>query len=161
MEQPQTTAQLVAEIERYLVKSVEYRNKAIRYQKLSDECMGMSDECMEIARVLKVEYKQILELQRHSIIPQTAEFKDILGNLVASGKYNSVTNEYVTNNGEKVAHWNASLYKIVPVAAVRSKVASWNKRADPVAHERHLEQQRQRYAETHPAVRRRNPFVDY
>jgi hypothetical protein len=123
--------------------------------------MGMSDECMEIARVLKVEYKQILELQRHSIIPQTAEFKDILGNLVASGKYNSVTNEYVTSGGVKVAHWNASLCKIVPVAAVRSKVLSWNKRADPAAHTRHLEQQRQRYAETHPAVRRRNPFVDY
>ena len=161
MEPPQTTTQLFADIKDHLVKSIKYRNKAIRYQKLSDECMGMSDECMEIARVLKVEYKQILELQRQAIIPQIAEFKDILGNLVARGSYVPATNEYVTNNGQKVAHWNASLYKIVPVAAVRAKVASWNKRADPVAHERHLEQQRQRYAETHPAVRRRNPFVDY
>jgi len=105
--------------------------------------------------------EELARIQRLAVIPQIAEFKDILGNLVARGSYVPATNEYVTNNGEKVAHWNASLYKIVPVAAVRSKVASWNKRADPVAHERHLEQQRQRYAETHPAVRRRNPFVDY
>ena len=105
--------------------------------------------------------EELARIQRLAIIPQIAEFKDILGNLVARGKYVPATNEYVTNNGEKVAHWNASLYKIVPVAAVRAKVASWNKRADPVAHARHLEQQRQRYAETHPAVQRRNPFVDY
>ena len=148
MEQPQTTAQLVAEIERYLVKSVEYQNKAIKYQKLSDGC-----------KVLKEELTQLLALQKYDIIPQTAEFKDILGNLVASGKYNSVTNEYVSSNGRKVAHWNASLGKIVPVPAVRSKVVSRNKQADPVTHARYLEQQRERYAERHPAVERLNPFV--
>jgi hypothetical protein len=148
MEQPKTTAQLVAEIERYLVKSVEYQNKAIRYQKLSDGC-----------KVLKEELTQLLALQKYDIIPQTAEFKDILGNLVASGKYNSVTNEYVSSNGRKVAHWNASLGKIVPVPAVRSKVVSRNKQADPVTHARYLEQQRQRYAERHPVVERQNPFV--
>ena len=152
MEQPQTTAQLVADIQRHLVKSVEYRNKAIRYQKLSDGCK-------EIAVMLTDELTQILALQRHAIIPQTAEFKDILGNLVASGKYNSATNEYVSSNGRKVAHWNASLSKIVPVPAVRSKVVSRNKQSDPVSHARYLEQQRQRYAEKHPAVERRNPFV--
>ena len=105
--------------------------------------------------------EELARIQRQAFIPQIAEFKDILGNLVARGSFVPATNEYVTNNGEKVAHWNASLYKIVPVSAVRSKVASWNKRADPAAHARYLEQQRQRYAETHPAVRRRNPFVDY
>lgn len=152
MEQPQTTAQLVAEIERYLVKSVEYRNKAIRYQKLSDGCKDFAD-------TLREELTQIIALQRQAIIPQTAEFKDILGNLVASGNYNSVTNEYVSSNGRKVAHWNASLGKIVPVPAVRSKLVSRNKQADPVTHARYLEQQRQRYAEKHPAVERRNPYV--
>jgi hypothetical protein len=156
MEQPQTTAKLVADLQRHLeyhlVKSVEYRNKAIRYQKLSNGCK-------EIADVLTEELTQMLALQRQAIIPQTAEFKDILGNLVASGKYNSETNEYVTSNGRKVAHWNASLYKIVPVPAVRSKVVSRNKQADPVTHARYLEQQRQRYAEKHPSVERRNPFV--
>ena len=152
MEQPQTTAQLVADIQRHLVKSVEYRNKAIRYQKLSDGCK-------EIADMLTDELTQILALQRHAIIPQTAEFKDILGNLVASGNYNSVTNEYVSSNGRKVAHWNASLGKIVPVPAVRSKLVSRNKQADPVTHARYLEQQRQRYAEKHPAIERRNPYV--
>ena len=152
MEQPQTTAQLVADIQRHLVKSVEYRNKAIRYQKLSDGCK-------EIAVMLTDELTQILALQRHAIIPQTAEFKDILGNLVASGNYNSVTNEYVSSNGRKVAHWNASLGKIVPVPAVRSKLVSRNKQADPVTHARYLEQQRQRYAEKHPAIERRNPYV--
>jgi hypothetical protein len=159
MEPPQTTTQLFADIKDHLVKSIKYRNKAIRYQKLADECMGMSNECMEIAHVLKVEYKQILALQRPAIIPQTAEFKDILGNLVASGNYNSATNEYVSSNGRKVAHWNASLGKIVPVPAVRSKVISRNKQADPVTHARYLEQQRQRYREKHPAVERQNPFV--
>jgi hypothetical protein len=119
----------------------------------------LSDGCKEIADVLTEELTQILALQRQAIIPQTAEFKDILGNLVASGKYNSVTNEYVTSNGRKIAHWNASLGKIVPVPAVRSKVVSRNKQADPVTHARYLEQQRQRYAERHPAVERRNPFV--
>jgi len=152
MEQPLTTAQLVADIQRHLVKSVEYRNKAIRYQKLSDGCK-------EIADMLSDELTQILALQRHAIIPQTAEFKDILGNLVASGNYNSVTNEYVSSNGRKVAHWNASLGKIVPVPAVRSKLVSRNKQADPVTHARYLDQQRQRYAEKHPSVERRNPFV--
>ena len=148
MEQPKTTAQLVAEIERYLLKSAEYQNKAIKYQKLSDGC-----------KVLKEELTQLLALQKYDIIPQTAEFKDILGNLVASGNYNSVTNEYVSSNGRKVAHWNASLGKIVPVPAVRSKVVSRNKQADPVTHARYLEQQRQRYAEKHPAVERRNPYI--
>ena len=148
MEQPKTTAQLVAEIERYLLKSAEYQNKAIKYQKLSDGC-----------KVLNEELTQLLALQKYDIIPQTAEFKDILGNLVASGNYNSVTNEYVSSNGRKVAHWNASLGKIVPVPAVRSKVVSRNKQADPVTHARYLEQQRQRYAEKHPAVERRNPYI--
>jgi hypothetical protein len=152
MEQPQTTAQLVADIQRHLGKSVEYRNKAIRYQKLSDGCK-------EIADMLTEELAQILALQRQDIIPQTAEFKDILGNLVARGTFVQATNEYVTCDGVKVAHWNASLGKIVPVPAVRSKVVSRNKQADPVTHARHLEQQRQRYAERHPAVQRRNPFV--
>ena len=152
MEQPQTTAQLLADIQRHLVKSVEYRNKAIRYQKLSDGCK-------EIADMLTEDLTQILALQRQNIIPQTAEFKDILGNLVASGKYSSVTNEYVTGDGRKVAHWNASLGKIVPVPAVRSKLVSRNKQADPVTHARYLEQQRQRYREKHPVVERQNPFV--
>ena len=102
---------------------------------------------------------ELARIQRQAIIPQIAEFKDILGNLVARGKYVAETNEYVTNNGQKVAHWNASMYKIVPVPAVRSKVVSRNKQADPVTHARYLEQQRQRYAEKHPAVERRNPFV--
>jgi len=109
--------------------------------------------------------EELARIQRLAVIPQIAEFKDILGNLVARGSYVPATNEYVTNNGEKVAHWNARLYKIVPVALLRSRLYSQNRyihiRADPVAHARHLEQQRQRYAETHPAVRRRNPFVDY
>lgn len=104
---------------------------------------------------------ELARIQRQAIIPQIAEFKDILGNLVARGCYVPATNEYVTNTGQKVAHWNASLYKIVPVALLRSRLYSQNRRADPAAHARHLEQQRQRYAETHPAVQRRNPFVDY
>ena len=96
-----------------------------------------------------------------TIAPPTYECTDILGNLVASGTYVPASKEYVTNRGKKVAHWNASLYKIVPVALLRARLYSQNRRADPAAHARYLEQQRQRYAETHPAVRRRNPFVDY
>ena len=98
-------------------------------------------------------------LERH--IPPIAEFKDILGNLVAKGTYVPATNNYTTNHGEKVAHWNPSLRRIVPVPLLRARLYSQNRRADPAAHARYLDQQRQRYAETHPAVRRRNPFVDY
>jgi hypothetical protein len=102
---------------------------------------------------------ELARIQREAIIPQIAEFKDILGNLVARGIYVPATNEYVTNNGQKVAHWNASLYKIVPVSLLRSRLYSQNRRADPAAHARHLEQQRQRYAERHPVVEIRNPFI--
>ena len=140
----ETCAQLKAKINYHARAAINVQNVLIWHRQ--EETAGRE----ELARI-----------QRLAVIPQIAEFKDILGNLVARGSFVPATNEYVTNNGEKVAHWNASLYKIVPVAAVRAKVASWNKRANPAAHERHLEQKRQRYAETHPAVRRRNPFVDY
>jgi hypothetical protein len=100
-------------------------------------------------------------LERQQAAPPIAEFKDILGNLVARGAYVPATNDYTTNLGEKVAHWNASLRRIVPVPLLRARLYSQNRRADPAAHARHLEQQRQRYAETHPAVQQRNPFVDY
>ena len=101
--------------------------------------------------------RQFIEAQRNRELllstitaPLTAKFTDIRGNIVANGKYVPASHEYVTNRGQKIAHWNVSLCKIVPVAAVRSKLAAWNKRADPVAHAQILEEQRARYRETHP-----------
>jgi hypothetical protein len=101
--------------------------------------------------------RQFIEAQRNRELllstitaPLIAEFTDIRGNIVANGKYVPAYHEYITNRGQKIAHWNTSLCKIVPVAAVRSKLASWNKRADPVAHQSYLENQRARYRETHP-----------
>ena len=85
-----------------------------------------------------------------TIAPPTAEFTDILGNVVANGTYVPASKEYVTNRGKKVAHWNDGLCKIVPVPAVRSKVFSRNKRADPVTHAQDLEEQRARYRVSHP-----------
>ena len=134
------------------------RARIIYHERAADKHQVLLDYHRQGVTVARAELARI---QRQAIIPQIAEFKDILGNLVARGSYVPATNEYVTNNGQKVAHWNASLYKIVPVALLRSRLNSQNRRADPVAHARHLEQQRQRYAETHPAVRRRNPFVYY
>ena len=103
--------------------------------------------------------EELARIQRLAIIPQIAEFKDILGNLVARGKYVPATKEYVTDLGRKVAHWNASLYKIVPVPAVRSLVNSYNRRANPVLHVRRLENQRRKYRERHPIVERPNQFI--
>ena len=101
--------------------------------------------------------RQFIEAQQNktlilstTIAPLTAEFTDILGNVVANGTYVQASNEYVTNRGQKIAHWNAGLCKIVPVPAVRSKVFSRNKLADPVTHAQDLENQRARYRETHP-----------
>ena len=140
----ETCAQLKAKINYHARAAINVQNVLIWHRQ--EETAGRE----ELARI-----------QRQAIIPQIAEFKDILGNLVARGSFVPATNEYVTNNGEKVAHWNASLYKIVPVPLLRARLYSQNRRADPAAHARYLEQQRQRYAETHPAVQRRNPFVDY
>ena len=133
-------------------------NRIIYHERAADKHQVLLDYHRQGETAARAELERI---QRQAIIPQIAEFKDILGNLVARGSYVPATNEYVTNTGQKVAHWNASLYKIVPVSLLRSRLYSQNRRADPVAHARHLEQQRQRYAETHPAVQRRNPFVDY
>ena len=91
--------------------------------------------------------------------PPTAEFRDIIGNLVARGKYVPATKEYVTDLGRKVAHWNSSLGRIVPVPAVRSLVNSYNRRSNPVLHARRLEHQRRRYRERHPIVERPNQFI--
>jgi hypothetical protein len=137
-------------------------NRIIYHERAADKHQHLLDYHRQGETVARAE---LVRIQRQALIPQIAEFKDILGNLVARGSYVPATNEYVTNTGQKVAHWNASLYKIVPVALLRSRLYSQNKyihiRADPDAHARHLEQQRQRYAEKHPAVERRNPFVDY
>jgi hypothetical protein len=100
------------------------------------------------------------ELVRIALIPLFVEYNDILGNLVARGNYDIESNEYVTNHGVKVAHWNASRGIIVPVPSVRNKVRSQNIRADPVTHERVKEQQRERYRATHPVVQRINRFLD-
>jgi hypothetical protein len=103
--------------------------------------------------------EELARIQRLAIIPQIAEFRDIIGNLVARGKYVPATKEYVTDLGIKVAHWNSSLGRIVPVAAVRSLVNSYNRRANPVLHARRLEHQRRRYRERHPIVERPNQFI--
>lgn len=99
------------------------------------------------------------ELVRIAIIPLFVEYNDILGNVVARGNYDIESNEYVTNHGVKVAHWNASRRIIVPVPSVRSMLYSKNVRADPVAYERLKEQRRQRYREAHPVVQRVNRFL--
>ena len=143
----ETTARLNHKIDYHTRASVKHQDM-LDYHK-----RGETAAREELARI------KAFRAQARFAAPLTAEFKDILGNLVARGKYNSRTNEYVTSVGEKVAHWNTSLCKIVPVAAVRSKLISWNKRADPVAHELYLEQQRQRYRERHPVVQRSNPYI--
>jgi hypothetical protein len=147
----ETSAQLTATINYHVRASVKHQNM------LDYHTQGETAAREELTRIQELQ----LQIQARFAAPLTAEFKDILGNLVARGSFVPATNEYTTGDGRKVAHWNASLCKIVPVAAVRSKLASWNKRSDPVTHARYLEQQRQRYAETHPTVQRRNPFVDY
>ena len=111
-------------------------------------------ECGETAARAELE-----RIQRQAAAPPIAEFKDVLGNLVARGTYVPATNDYTTNLGEKVAHWNASLRRIVPVAAVRSLVNSYNRRANPVLHARRLENQRRKYRERHPIVERPNQFI--
>jgi len=140
----QTIAQMAYQITLHDSKTAHYQNMLDYHSRQATAARE------ELARILA---------QARLAAPPTAEHKDILGNLVASGKYNSVTNEYVTNNGKKVAHWNAGLAKIVWVTAVKSKVKSQNIQADPVAHELSKAKQRQRYAETHPAVQRPNQFI--
>ena len=103
--------------------------------------------------------EELARIQRLTVIPPTAEFRDIIGNLVARGKYVPATKEYVTDLGRKVAHWNSSLGRIVPVPAVRSLVNSYNRRSNPVLHARRLEHQRRRYRERHPIVERPNQFI--
>lgn len=130
----------------YLASKIVYHVRATaKHQAMIDYHMGGETAAREeLARI------QTLRIQAMYAAPLTAEFKDILGNLVANGIYNPATNEYVTNLGEKVAHWNAGLGKQIPVPAVRAKLASWNKRADPVTHELVKSKQRQRYRDTHP-----------
>ena len=147
----ETSAQLTATINYHIRASVNHQRM------LDYHTQGGTAAREELARILEIQ----LQIQARFAAPQTAEFKDILGNLVARGSFVPATNEYTTGDGRKVAHWNASLGRIVPVPLLRARLYSQNRRADPVAHARYLEQQRQRYAETHPAVQRRNPFVDY
>ena len=111
-------------------------------------------ECGETAARAELE-----RLERQAAAPLIAEFNDVLGNLVARGNFVPATNEYATDLGVKVAHWNASLGKIVPVPLLRARLYSQNKRADPVANARRLEQQRQRYRDAHPIVERPNRFI--
>ena len=135
-----TSAQLTATINYHVRASVNHQRM------LDYHTQGETAAREELARILELQ----LQIQARFAAPLTAEFTDIRGNLVANGTYVPASKEYVTNRGQKIAHWNASLCKIVPVAAVRSKVFSWNKRADPVAHAQILEERRDRYRERHP-----------
>jgi hypothetical protein len=139
----------------YLASLIQYHIRAsIKHQNMIEyHTRGETDAREELVRI------QALQIQAMFAAPLTAEYKDILGNLVARGKYVPETREYVTSLGEKIAHWNAGLGRIVPVPLLRSRLASQNKRADPVAHALYLEQQRQRYRDSHPIVQRPNPFI--
>ena len=144
-----TSAQLTATINYHVSASVNHQRM------LDYHTQGETAARGDLARIQALQ----LQIQARFAAPLTYEVTDIRGNLVANGAYVPESKEYVTNRGQKIAHWNASLCKIVPVAAVRAKLASWNKRADPVAHAQDLDNQRQRYRERHPI--RANLYIDF
>ena len=145
----ETSAQLTATINYHFRASVNHQNM------LDYHTRGETAAREELARIQELQ----LQIQARFAAPLTYEVTDIRGNLVANGAYVPASKEYVTNRGQKIAHWNAGLCKIVPVSAVRTKLASWNKRADPVAHAQDLENQRARYRERHPI--RENLYIDF
>lgn len=138
--------------------TINYHNRAaVKHQGKIDSHKRMFDWHIQEAIIAR---QELVRIQREALIPPTVEYKDILGNLVARGTYVLATNEYVTNHDVKVAHWNAKLGIIVAVASVRSRIRTQNIRADPVAHERVKEQQRERYRVAHPVVQKANRFLD-